>query len=161
MAKQIQTTFTFTSNQAANLFASWLRKFQGDSDYGCPRFLDKRSVSAQDDWCVEYIYDNTKQGHMVVGVAMGIETAHRDIHNRKIGSTTTYKCLSRNTAGLSIIYDFLAKDGECWRCERKEGCGAVAWEEDFKPGDMIGVPVRDGIPQWHEKFSGAVRLDSQ
>jgi hypothetical protein len=97
MAKQIQTTFTFTSEQAANLFSAWLRKFHGDSDYGCPRFIGERAVSLQDDWCVEYIYDNTKQGHIVVGVALGIEASHR-----KANSATTFKCLSRNPQGKKV-----------------------------------------------------------
>jgi hypothetical protein len=196
MAKQIQTTFTFTSNEAANLFCAWLRKFYADSDYGCPRFIDKRSVSMKDDWCVEYIYDNTKQGHIVSGVALGIEASHqkialseraacadwldeaskeyrdpasvviRDMAARLragcvvpiVTDTITFKCLSRNTAGLTTIYDFLAADGECWRCERQAvDCGA----EDFKQGDMIGVPAKNGIPQWHEKFTSATRMDSQ
>lgn len=79
MAKQIQRTFAFTSKEAANLFCDWLRKFHYDSDYGHPRLIDKRLVSDQDDWCVECIYDNTKYGHIVVGLAMGIEAAHQKI----------------------------------------------------------------------------------
>lgn len=191
MAKQIQTTFTFTSKQAANLFSAWLRKFQGDSDYGCPRFINERAVSAKDDWCVEYIFNNVKEGYVVEGVAMGIEAAHkkialaeraacadwldevskeyrdpfiavaRDLAARlRAGcavstdtDTVTYKCLSRNSDGLTIIYDFLAADGECWRCE--------GTSNDFQPGNMISVPVKDGVPQWHKKFTSAVRLDSQ
>lgn len=156
--QRTQTTFTFTSKQGADLFASWLRKFQADMDYGCPRLIDKRQVSAQDEWCVEYIYDNNRNGFIVIGVAKGIEHA-----TKRSAETIIFKCLSRNTAGVTVIYDFIAADGECWRCERVEDGSdkRVGFIEEFKQGDMIGVPVRDGIPQWSDKFSSAVRLDSQ
>lgn len=68
MAKRsYQTTFTFKSQNGAELFRDWLVRNVNDRDYGHPRFLDLRQVV--EGWCVEYSAD----GDLAKGVATGID----------------------------------------------------------------------------------------
>jgi hypothetical protein len=69
MAKQrYQTTFTFSDRESADKFAAWLKRNTNDADYGHPKYVDLRAVSATD-WCVEYSADND----MPRGVATGLD----------------------------------------------------------------------------------------
>ncbi len=68
MARKIQTTYTFNTQDAAQVFRTWLKRNENDRDYGYPKFLYIREVGG---WLVEYQCETD----FARGVATGIETA--------------------------------------------------------------------------------------
>lgn len=73
-SSRTQTTFSFNTQRAADLFVAWLRRNVSDQDFGAPALVSEIK-SGEFEWSVEYVVDRGAHYTFVKGIATGLEMA--------------------------------------------------------------------------------------